>query len=180
MEDAMSGFYTTGLPAATTLNGGLPLSGTETYPCDTNHTQGITPATVALSGATVGAIGIGPQQNLGSFAAGTIVVDASTGSNFIATLAGVGLTLQVLNPSPGQLVDIELKQDASGSRTITTWQTKVGAAAAQTVRWAGGTAPTLTTTAAATDDVQIRYGGTGVTAAAGVPYGRGLATLALA
>jgi len=176
----MAGFYTPGVPLGTSLNGGLPLTGLETYPCDTNKTQGIIPETIALSGATMGAIGIGPQQSLGSFASGVITVDASTGSFFIVTLAGTGLTLRVLNPSPGQLIDIELKHDASGSRTITTWQTQVGTAAAQTVRWAGGTAPTLTTGANATDDVQIRYGGTGVTAAAGVPYGRGLATLALA
>jgi hypothetical protein len=135
---------------------------------------------MSLSGTTMGAIGIGPQQNLGSFSSGTIVVDASTGSSFLLTLAGTGLTLQVLNPSPGQLVDIEIHQDGTGSRTITTWQTKVGAATAQTIRWAGGTAPTLTTTAGATDDIQVRYGGMGVTAAAGVAYGRGLATLALA
>ena len=176
----MAGFYTPGVPAGTSANGGLPLTGSETYPVDTNKTQGILPETMSLSGATMGAIGVGPQQNLGTVSSGTIVVDASTGSFFIVTLGAVGLTLQVLNPSPGQLIDIELKQDGTGSRTITTWQTKVGAAAAQTIRWAGGTAPTLTTTAAATDDVNIRYGGTGVTAAAGVPYGRGSSTLALA
>lgn len=41
-------------------------------------------------------------------------------------------------PTAGQSFELELVQDATGSRTVT-WPS--------TVRWAGGTAPTLTTTA---------------------------------
>ena len=45
-----------------------------------------------------------------------------------------------------------LTQDGTGSRTVTNWKTFDEAAANEsTVKWAGGTAPTLTTTANKTD-----------------------------
>jgi len=53
------------------------------------------------------------------------------------TLTG-NATLAVSNVSVGQIFIIELAQDSTGSRTVTWWST---------IKWAGGTAPTLTTTA---------------------------------
>jgi hypothetical protein len=55
------------------------------------------------------------------------------------------------NPAPGQVVMMELKQDATGSRTVT-WNANVS--------WAGGTAPTLTTTANAVDVLRFTWNST--------------------
>jgi hypothetical protein len=135
------------------------LTGSETYPVDTNKSQGITPETMSLSGFTMPCIGYGPEQSAGTVAAGTIVLDASTGSFFNVTIATTGLVLQLLNPSPGQRVLVEVTQDGTGSRTITSYQTKIGAAATVAMRFAGGSAPVLSTATGAVDMLEFRFGG---------------------
>lgn len=57
------------------------------------------------------------------------------------TLAG-SRTLAVSNGAIGKVFVIRLVQDGTGSRTVTWFST---------VNWAGGTAPTLTTTASKAD-----------------------------
>jgi hypothetical protein len=57
------------------------------------------------------------------------------------TLAG-NRTLAVSNVSAGQPFIINLVQDGTGGRTATFWST---------IRWAGGTVPTLTSTASQID-----------------------------
>jgi hypothetical protein len=68
--------------------------------------------------------------------AGTVDFDLSTSNHFFLELAG-NPTLTTSNGSDGQAFIIHLKQDAGGSKTVT-WFTGI--------RWAGGSAPTLTTT----------------------------------
>ena len=53
------------------------------------------------------------------------------------TLGG-NRTLAISNETAGQCFIIKLIQDGTGSRTVTWFST---------IKWAGGTAPTLTTTA---------------------------------
>lgn len=81
--------------------------------------------------------------NMGS----TETIDFSTGNIQYGTL-DANCTITLSNPAEGGLYTIFLKQDATGSRTVT-WATSIS--------WAGGSAPTLTTTAAKTDVISLSY-----------------------
>ena len=65
------------------------------------------------------------------------------------TLGG-NRTFTFANPKSGARYSIIIKQDATGSRTVT-WPA---------IKWAGGTTPTLTTTANKYDIVTFIYDGT--------------------
>jgi hypothetical protein len=74
--------------------------------------------------------------------AATIAVDLSLSNNFSVTLGGNRTLGNPTNVHAGQAGQIVVKQDGTGSRTL---------AYASNYKFAGGTAPTLTTTAGATD-----------------------------
>jgi hypothetical protein len=76
--------------------------------------------------------------------ASTITVNFSASDFHSITLTG-NPTLAFSNANVGQVVRIELVQDSTGSRTVI-WPT---------VRWSGGSAPTLTTTASKADLIAI-------------------------
>ena len=82
--------------------------------------------------------------------AATIAVDFSISSNHAVTVAG-NRTFTFSNPQAGEIYSIKVIQDATGSRTIT-WPS--------TVKWAGGSAPTLTATASKADFVFFYCDGT--------------------
>lgn len=82
--------------------------------------------------------------------AATITFNLSLGSVHSVTLAD-NRTLAVSNPTAGQSFVIILKQDGSGSRTVTWWAD---------IKWTYATAPTLTTTASRTDIIAFFYDGT--------------------
>ena len=67
--------------------------------------------------------------------ASTITVDWSLSNQFGVTLGG-NRTIEFSNLQHGQLIRIRLQQDGTGSRLVT-WPSGI--------RWAGGSAPTLTT-----------------------------------
>jgi hypothetical protein len=71
----------------------------------------------------------------------TVTFDLSLGNVHTVTLGG-NRTLAISNEVTGQCFIIELLQDGTGSRTVTWFST---------LSWAGGTAPTLTTTASKKD-----------------------------
>ncbi len=73
----------------------------------------------------------------------TIAVDMSLGNNFSVTLGGSRSLGDPSNVTAGQSGVIVVTQDGTGSRTLAYAGTKY--------KFAGGTAPTLTTTAAAVD-----------------------------
>ena len=75
--------------------------------------------------------------------AATIAVDMSLGNNFSVTLGGNRSLGDPTNVTAGQSGVIVITQDGTGSRTLAYAGTKY--------KFAGGTAPTLTTTAAAVD-----------------------------
>ncbi len=79
----------------------------------------------------------------------TIAVNWANGNIQKVTLGG-NRTFTFANPIAGGRYLIELTQDATGSRTITL----------PTIKWQGGTAPTLTTTASKTDLIALFYDGT--------------------
>ena len=67
----------------------------------------------------------------------TITFDLDKGNTHGVTL-GDNRTLAISNESAGQKFMLRILQDGTGSRTVTWFST---------IKWAGGTAPTLTTTA---------------------------------
>lgn len=68
----------------------------------------------------------------------TVTFDLSAGNVHQITLTASGWTFALSNATTGQVFSIRVLQDGTGSRTIGSWFT--------TIRWAGGSAPTLTTT----------------------------------
>jgi len=66
----------------------------------------------------------------------TIVMDLDASNVHVVTLGG-DRTLSLSNVDVGQYFAIELIQDATGTRLVTWFST---------IKWVGGTAPTLTTT----------------------------------
>jgi hypothetical protein len=79
----------------------------------------------------------------------TIAVDFSVAENNQVTLGG-NRTFTFANPQVGVIYCLKLIQDSTGSR-LATWPS--------TVVWAGGSAPTLTTTAAYNDMLYFMYDG---------------------
>ena len=71
----------------------------------------------------------------------TVTLDMAAGATNAVTLAG-NRTLALTNPKAGQSVLLRVIQDGTGSRTLSY---------PASVKWPGGTAPTLTTTANASD-----------------------------
>lgn len=80
----------------------------------------------------------------------TITFNLANGAIHSTTLGG-NRTLAISNPTAGQSFMILLKQDGSGSRTVTWWGS---------IKWVGAAAPTLTTTASRTDIFAFFYDGT--------------------
>ena len=94
--------------------------------------------------------------------AATITIDMADSNNFSVTLAHNATFANPSNDTAGQSGSIFITQDGTGSRTAswgTDWE------------FAGGTAPTLTTTAAAVDRVDyIIKSGTSIQAVATLAY----------
>lgn len=142
----MPGYYTVSNPATP-----KPLTGLERIPVDTMLAQGLGPESAYLTLALLALVGRGPVIALGAVASGTIAVDARLGSYFSVTINSTGHTLTISNPSPGQLIDVEVTQGAGGSKTITTYTL---------VSWPAQTAPTLTATAAHIDRLTFLWNAT--------------------
>jgi hypothetical protein len=81
-------------------------------------------------------------------ASATTTLDLSKGKKFAITL-GQNTTLALQNvPLNCKTIAVRLAQDGTGSRTVTWWSG---------LSWAGGTAPTLTTTASKSDEFVINF-----------------------
>jgi hypothetical protein len=78
----------------------------------------------------------------------TITVNPALSNYFTVTIGATGRTLVMSPGVNGQVVELEVVQDATGSRTITT---------TTNVTWASATLPTLTTTANAVDMLRFTY-----------------------
>jgi hypothetical protein len=78
----------------------------------------------------------------------TIAIDWDNGATQYVVLGATGRTVTFANPVNGAVYRFIIIQDGSGSQTITTWPT---------IKWAGGAAPTLSTTAAYIDIVTLLY-----------------------
>ena len=82
----------------------------------------------------------------------TQVIDCSSGSSMVWTLGATRTVSTFLNPAPGQVLYLEVRQDATGSRLLT-WPSNVN--------WPGATPPTLTTTASKRDKFILTYNASG-------------------
>jgi len=121
-------------------------SGTITLPTSTDTLVGKT-TTDVLTNKTI-------VQKVTSYtpaAAGTSILDLTTGNIHKITMPEGNITIAISNEAVGQCFLVEITQDAVGSRTVT-WFT--------TIRWADGSAPTLTTTASKRDTFGFRVTGT--------------------
>ena len=107
--------------------------------------------TITLPDATTTVAGLAVAQSFTKAQRGTVValtdaatiaVDLSLGNNFSVTLAGNRTLGAPTNQTAGQSGVIVVTQDGTGSRTL---------AYNSVYKFAGGTAPTLTTTASAVD-----------------------------
>src|SRR3954471_7795433 len=82
--------------------------------------------------------------------AATVAVDWNNSVNQYVTMAG-NRTFTFSNPVSGAIYRLTIIQDSTGSRLATF---------PSSVKWAGGSAPTLTVTAAYRDVLEFYYDGT--------------------
>lgn len=80
--------------------------------------------------------------------AATIATDASLSNNFTVTLGGNRTLNNPTNMANGVILNFKIKQDATGTRTL---------AYGSKFKWAGGTAPVLSTAASARDFITAQY-----------------------
>lgn len=91
--------------------------------------------------------------------AASVAINWDLGNCQKITLTG-NVTFTFSNPIAGARYLLEIIQDSSGSRTVT-WPT---------IKWQGGSAPTLTTTPNKTDLVALYYDGTSYFAQASLNF----------
>jgi hypothetical protein len=106
---------------------------------------------VSIAGVNVPMVGVYSEKTYGpiSSQSGTIAPDITSGTIHNYTLQG-NITLNALtNAVTGSSVTLLLKQDSTGSRTMSS-----------SMKWSGAGYKTLTTTSNATDIVNIFYDGT--------------------
>lgn len=84
-------------------------------------------------------------------AAGTATLTVNLGNLHKITMPAGNITIAVSGETTNQFFILEILQDGIGSRTVTWFDT---------ITWAGGSAPTLTTTASKTDVFGFRVTGT--------------------
>lgn len=89
-------------------------------------------------------------QTYAPAAAGTATLDLSKGNIHHITMPAGNITIAISNGTAGQCFIIRILQDATGSRTVTWFIT---------IKWAGGSAPTLTTTASKADTLGFEITG---------------------
>jgi hypothetical protein len=124
------------IAAAKITNTAVTLSDTQTLTNKTLTSPTINTATINTSNI-VGGYSAWVSDSDGA----TITFDLSAGNKHKVTLGG-NRTLALSNVQNGHVFIVRLTQDGSGSRTVGWFST---------VNWAGGSAPTLTTTAGKSD-----------------------------
>jgi len=151
-----NGVYTstTSLPNVTSVRGTtIPASATLLTDASTSSALTSFGSNATLTGKLIETISAltGPATNT------TLTLDTSAGTTFTVTFGAAnisGLLFTNLPSSGSTTITLILKQDGVGSRTITWSGTQVNASAV-TPKWAGGTAPTLSTAANSVDIVTL-------------------------
>ncbi len=117
------------------------LTGTQTLTNKTLTSPTINTATINTSTLVKPTVNGSTQALTTASDAATVTFDLAASNIHTVTLAG-NRTLALSNVTVGQSFVIRLTQDGTGTRTVTWFST---------IKWAGGSAPTLTTTAAKID-----------------------------
>lgn len=130
------------------------LTGTETLTNKTLTSPAITTPTITNGTITKPTLaGVVPgNATYTPSAGGTATLDLTSTTRHLVTMPAGNITIAVSNATVGQIFTVEITQDSGGSRTVT-WFT--------TIRWAGGSAPTLTTTASKRDSFGFIVTGSG-------------------
>lgn len=118
-----------------------PTIDTATINSPTINTPTITGSNISLSKPRL----LGSVQGYESYSpsiGGTATLDLSLANRNTITMPAGNITIALSGANTGQIFTVDITQDGVGSRTVT-WFT--------TIRWAGGAAPTLTTTASKRD-----------------------------
>lgn len=139
----MSGMFTNGMNGPSTTTGTFPLTGNETIPCDTNLTAGSGAESVALSTQSLGLAGTPGVLT----SAATVALTGGTVPNARSMILTLGTNVTFTAPAIKASFTLTCTQDATGSRTAT-WPASM--------IFVGGS-KTLTTTAAAVDEVDAVY-----------------------
>lgn len=125
--------------------------GTTSTDLDLAVTVGSQAITLALT------IGPGASTTCVALADGsTVTLNASLGRTFRVTLGG-NRTLAITNPTDGQVIDLEIKQDGTGARTLTL---PTGSGGVSFSTDAPSSLYVLTTTAGAVDILTLKYNAT--------------------
>lgn len=146
------------LSNGTTGSGAAVLATSSTLTTPTINTPTITTPTINQINASTNTsiqLNAGSYNNIQTYtpaAAGTATLDLSKGNIHHITMPAGNITIAISNATAGQCFIVRILQDSVGSRTVT-WFT--------TIRWAGGTAPTLTTTASKADTMGFEVTGSG-------------------
>jgi hypothetical protein len=112
-------------------------------------------AVIGGSGAALGAVNVFTKNQSVApstlTSGGTIAVDASLSNNFKLVLGTNATLSNPTNPTDGMVVNIRVKQDATGSRTL---------AYGSAYKWPAGSVPALSTAANAVDLISMYYDST--------------------
>lgn len=90
-------------------------------------------------------------QSYSPLAGGTVTIDLFSGNVHHIVMPGGNITVALKNQRAGQCFIVRILQDSSGSRLVAWFST---------IKWAGGGAPTLTTTANKADTLGFEVTGT--------------------
>lgn len=151
-----SGIANVGADAAPQLGGNLNVNGNSIVSTSNGN---ITLAPNGTGKTKINAINYneGAIYSLGT-TSGTITPDVANGNTQTITLNGALTFSAFSNPVAGQSLTLIVKQDATGSRTLTS-----------TMKFAGGT-KTLTTAANSVDIISVYYDGTNYWASLGTDF----------
>jgi hypothetical protein len=105
---------------------------------------------VQLTAKTKADVTYGSITDAGNVSSGTTTFNWATTNRHKVTLTGSSATFAMSNQTTGQTMLLEIVQDGTGSRTVSSWTS---------ITWAGGVAPTLTTTASKRDLIGFYYNG---------------------
>ena len=150
----------------TPASGSLTLSGADALTITTTAATNVTLPTTGTLMANLeedtdpdlggemdaGAHTIGFTQQTVTYNVTTTTVNWTTGNKATVNLTGNVGTFAFTNPTNPCNVLLKIVQDATGSRLVTAWDADI--------KWAGGTAPTLTTTANGIDICSFYWDGT--------------------
>ena len=124
-----------------------------TFVVGTDSMLNLTAGTGSKNKADFGTTSVGMTQSSVTYnASDTAVYFSRAGNKQFLTLSGNVTDMNLIFPDMSGNFVLLVKQDLTGSREVTNWKTfDQDEGSESTVRWAGGSAPTLTTTAAKTD-----------------------------